>query len=220
MAGRQQKLDYESPFNERMNVIRAKLEVVAAIAEAELDLKPHAWRLVREVLLAVYVASGADANCWSRKSDEELADSTDVNHQPLSLNQFRRYRTAARKLNLLTTCSQWGAVRQAGAWQVNLVEIDRLADLARRRLAAEPSTPERVVDQLASGTPEPEPRCEQVRTTANRCEQVRTSAKTYRKPPTPIPKPQPPPIQPTVPATALALGGDPDADQDVGGWFC
>ncbi|MEM6330381.1 MAG: hypothetical protein AAF790_09040 [Planctomycetota bacterium] len=131
---RQGRLDFESGFAERMTELRAQL---AAVDPADLELSPTEFDRVREVVLAVYAAAGATPGHWSRTADHDLVGGTRVDHRPLSVSQFRRYRTVARKAGLLQTRAAWqGSCRLAGAWRVDRETVGRLADAARRRLAA------------------------------------------------------------------------------------
>lgn len=174
-------LDFEGGFRERMACLRAQL---AAIDPGSIGLTPGRWSAVREVVQALFAHAGASADAWCSAHEETLAAGCEVDHQPLTVAQWRRYRTLAATLGLAHK-SPW---RGRWRWRVDLGRIEELAADGRESAQTRRAGP--------------------VRNGAKRCEMVRNHKETP-DPLTPLPNP-PLPLPNSAPARTApdhACGG-------------
>lgn len=138
-AAEQLALDFNGPFAERMNTFRGRLRAIDWKSEFGLNREPA--NKLREILQCMFANTGADPEAACTVSETEIADACEVNHQPLSRSDVRRYRRHAKTVGLLESEPR----RRPGknltdAWYIDHRLIMAAAERGRAHLRAPPRT--------------------------------------------------------------------------------
>lgn len=150
----QYSLDFTSGFDESMALLRADLE---AIDPGQLGESEYSWGLIAEVLQAIWCHAGASVDGWCHASMANLVERCSVEHERMSVHQFKRYRRYAANHDLVSWRKSHRGVN-AVAWRVDRGEIARLAELGRsapRCASAPPDAPRRPAAPPHRGNPNP-----------------------------------------------------------------